>query len=592
MDKDKSLTTIEEASSKSDSGWQIYRRLLGYSGRHWPLFILCVLGFAAFGGAQAGFAHTIKLFLDSVESADLDAAYDIPLLIIIIALIRGLGYFFGTYSLARISFYVVNDLRKELFDHLLLLPGKVHDRFNSGELVSMIIYNVTQVSNAASQAIKVIIREGLTVAALLGYLFWQDWQLTLVFLLIAPVLGGLVSVASRHFRRLGTKMQVSMGKVTHVANESIQGYRIVRSYGGERYEQRRFHAASDDNTRQSIKFSFVDALQTPIMAMIVAVALAAVMAALLYRSAMTPGVTAGDLVAFIGAAGLIAKPVRSLTQVNAIIQQGIAAANSIFEMLDLPPETNNGHEKLDRVEGRIEFKDVSFGYQPDQPVLKNINLAIEPGETVALVGRSGSGKTTLVSLLSRFYELDSGEIRVDGIPLGDIEIASLRQQIALVNQQVVLFNDTVARNIAYGQLTDQERTAIERAATDANALDFIRQLPDGFDTIVGEDGTRLSGGQRQRLSIARALLKDAPILVLDEATSALDTESERAIQSALLAVMEGRTTMVIAHRLSTIENADRIVVMDQGCIVEQGSHRELMALNGLYSHLHSRHFEN
>ena len=581
-----------QANHQSDSGWQIYRRLLSYSGRYWPLFILCIIGFAGFGGAQAAFAHVFKLFLDAIEAKDLSAAYDVPLFIVAIALVRGVGFFFGTFSISRIAFYVINQLRKELFVHLMLLPAKVHDQRNSGELVSMIIYNVTQVSNAASQAIKVIIREGLTIVALLGYMFWQDWQLTLVFLLIAPVLGGLVSLASKHFRRLGTKMQVSMGKVTHIANESIQGYRIVRSYGGEDYEQQRFYEASDDNTRQSIKFSFVEALQTPVMATIVAMALAAVMAALLYRSAMMPGTTAGDMVAFIGAAGLIAKPVRSLSQVNAIIQQGIAAAHSIFEMLDLAPEKNRGNQKFDRVQGRIELKGVNFSYHTDQPVLKSIDLTIEPGETVALVGRSGSGKTTLASLLSRFYDIDSGEILIDGLPVSDIEISSLREQIALVNQQVVLFNDTVANNIAYGKLAESDRSPIEQAAIDANAVDFIEQLPNGFETLVGEDGARLSGGQRQRLSIARALLKDAPILILDEATSALDNESERAIQKALEKVMENRTTLVIAHRLSTIENADRIVVMDKGKIVEQGSHVELMSLQGFYSKLYLKQFNN
>jgi subfamily B ATP-binding cassette protein MsbA len=380
-----------------------------------------------------------------------------------------------------------------------------------------------------------------------------------------------------------------MGHVTHVANESIQGYRLVRSYGGEQYEQHRFHNASDENTKQGIKFNKVQAIQTPVLQFIVALALAAIMFFVLYM-ANESGATAGDLVAYVVAAGLIAKPVRNLTQVNSSIQRGLAAAESIFGLLDQALEKNTGTVDIKRVSGRIEFSHVNFSYEDDRPVLRDINLTIEPGETIAVVGRSGSGKSTLASLLLRFYECTSGAIKFDEYDVGVLDIDCLRRQIALVNQQVVLFNDTVANNIAYGQLADVDLAAVEKAAARANALDFINALPEGLQAIVGEDGARLSGGQRQRIAIARAILKDAPILILDEATSALDTESERAIQDALEAVMAGRTTIIIAHRLSTIEKADRIIVMDDGQIVEQGTHQQLIELGGKYTKLHDMQF--
>jgi subfamily B ATP-binding cassette protein MsbA len=456
----------------------------------------------------------------------------------------------------------------------------------------MITYNVNQVSTAATQAVKVLFREGLMVITLMAYLLYQNWQLTVLFVLISPVLGGLVSLASKHFRRLSEKMQASMGQVTHVTNEAIQGYRIVRSYGGESYEHRRFHDASDTNTTQGMKYSFVDAIQTPVLQFIIAAALAGIMFLVLYM-ARSSQATTGELVAYVTAAGLIAKPVRTLSEVNAIIQRGIAAAQSIFDMLDKPLEENKGSVEVERVKGRIELRNVNFGYESGKNILNDINLTIQPGETVALVGRSGSGKSTLTSLLLRFYDVGSGQILLDDVELRDFELGCLRRQIALVNQNVVLFNDTVARNIAYGQLADDvEDQAIDKAARDAHAMEFIEALPEGMQTIVGEDGTRLSGGQRQRLSIARALLKDAPILILDEATSSLDTESERTIQDALEAVMVGRTTLVVAHRLSTIEKADRIVVMDKGSIIEQGTHAELITKAGHYARLYEMQFSD
>lgn len=569
--------------------WSVYWRLLSYTGKYWFFFLISLLGFAAYAATQVALAHMMKYFVDGLEGKDAALIYLVPVAVVVISLVRGAGFFAGNYYLARVSLGVVNDLRKQMFDHMLVLPSAFHDRKNSGELVSMITYNVNQVSAAASQAIKILFREGFTVVGFLVYLLWQNWQLTMAFVLVAPVLGALVAYASKLFRRLSEKMQSTMGQVTHVSNEAIQGYRLVRSYGGEHYEQRRFHQASDENTRQGLKFSKVQAIQTPVLQSIVALALAAIMFFVLYL-ASTTAATAGDLVAYVVAAGMIAKPIRNLSEVNATIQRGLAAAESIFMLLDEAVEVQSGSREIERASGRIEFCNVSFGYQPDERVLHDINLVIEPGETVAIVGRSGSGKSTLASLLLRFYECSSGTIQLDGSDIGELKIDCLRRQIALVNQQVTLFNDTIANNIAYGQLASVDASALEDAAEKAQALDFIRQQPGGFDAIVGEDGTRLSGGQRQRIAIARALLKDAPVLVLDEATSALDTESERNIQGALEAVMAGRTTIVIAHRLSTIEKADRIVVMDQGVIVEQGSHSELMAKAGQYAKLYAMQF--
>lgn len=586
------MTTAPPQPDKSavdSNGWLIYRRLLTYSVSYWHYFLLSMLGFAAYAGTQSALAHMMKYFVDGLQSKDAELMVFIPAAVVAISVVRGVGFFLGNYYMSKVSLSVVNDLRKQMFDHMLSLPNAYHDRCNSGELVSMITYNVNQVTNAATNAIKVLFREGFTVIALMAYLLYQDWQLTLVFLLVTPVLAGLILYTSKLFRRMSEKMQNSMGQVTHVANEAIQGYRLVRSYGGETYEQQRFHGASNSNTRQGIKFSRVAAIQTPVFTFILSLAIATLMFLVLYLASDT---SAGELVAYVVAAGLLAKPVRQLSEVNSNIQRGIAAADSIFSLLDHSSEANTGSQVVERVSGRIELKDLSFEYELGKPVLHHINLTIEPGETVALVGRSGSGKSTIANLLLRFYDLTSGQILLDDIELRDFQIDCLRRQIALVNQQVVLFNDTVARNIAYGQLAAVDESAIEKAAQDAYAMEFIETLPQGLNTIVGEDGTRLSGGQRQRLSIARALLKDAPILILDEATSALDSESERTIQKALDRVMQGRTTIVIAHRLSTIESADRIVVMDQGRIAEQGSHAELIAKAGHYAKLHALQFKD
>jgi len=468
------------------------------------------------------------------------------------------------------------------------LPASYFDNNSSGRLVSKLTFDVTQITGAASNAVAVAVREGFTVIGLLAYLMYMDWKLSLTFLIIAPVVGKVVSVASKKFRRYSTQIQDSMGDVTQITTESIKGHRVIRTFNAEDHVSNRLSAASEKNRVQNMKMVLTRSASTPLIQLIVSTAIAT-----LVWFAMSPEFfannTPGDFVAFLSAAGLLAKPIRQLTQINAVIQRGLSAAASIFELLDEEMEKDSGTQVLDRAEGRVEFTNVSFGYKVGAQTLADINFVARPGQTIALVGKSGSGKSSLVSLITRFYDFQQGEITLDGVPLKDLKLQSLRENISLVSQQVVLFNGTVEENIAYGEdVIDREKTA--KAANDAHAMEFIEQLEQGMDTPVGDDAVLLSGGQRQRIAIARALLKDAPILIFDEATSALDSESEMRIQEALDTLRKGRTTFVIAHRLSTIENADLILVMEQGKIIESGTHKVLLAKKANYSRLHAKQF--
>lgn len=542
-------------------------------------------------------AGILKYFVDGLSNPevvlfptvpylrDLQLLQTVPLLIVLIAAWQGVGSFLGNYFLARVSLGLVHDLRIALFNSLMVLPNRYFDSHNSGHLISRITFNVTMVTGAATDAIKVVIREGLTIIFLFAYLLWMNWQLTLVMLAILPLIAVMVSSASKKFRKQSKKIQVAMGDVTHVASETIQGYRVVRSFGGETYESQRFTAASQDNTEKQLRMTKTGAVYTPMLQLVIYSAMAVLMFLVLL---LRGDATAGDMVAYITAAGLLPKPIRQLSEVSSTIQKGVAGAESIFEQLDEVPEVDQGTIERERISGRLEVRNLSFQYPgAEKPVLSDISFTAEPGQMVALVGRSGSGKSTLANLIPRFYHHETGQILLDGVDVEQYKLRNLRRHIALVTQQVTLFNDSVASNIAYGDLAGAPREAIEQAVEAAYAKEFIDKLPQGLDTEVGENGVLLSGGQRQRLAIARALLKDAPILVLDEATSALDTESERHIQAALDRVMEGRTTLVIAHRLSTIEKADMILVMDQGHIVERGTHDQLLAQNGFYARLHS-----
>ncbi|RHW22986.1 lipid A export permease/ATP-binding protein MsbA [Pseudomonas jilinensis] len=578
------------------SSARIYLRLLGYVKTYWVAFAISILGFTIFASSQPAMAWMLKYFVDGLtEGSDalffgIPLLWGFPLFIIAVAFYQGVGSYLGNYFLAKVSLSVVHDLRTNLFNNLLTLPNRYLDNHNSGHLVSRITFNTTMVTGAATDAIKVVFREGMTVIFLFGYLLWMNWKLTLVLMAILPVIGLMVTSASKKFRKQSKKIQTAMGDVTHVSSETITGYRVVRSFGGEEYERERFNTASEANRDRGLKMTRTGAVFTPSLQLVTYSAMAVVMFLVLF---LRGDATAGDLVSYITAAGLLPKPIRQLSEVSANIQKGIAAAENIFEQLDEEPEVDHGTVERERVEGRVEVRNLSFSYPgTDKQVLEDINFTVEPGQMVALVGRSGSGKSTLASLIPRFYHHAAGKILIDGVDVEDYRLRNLRKHIALVTQHVTLFNDSIARNIAYGDLADAPREAIEAAAEAAYASEFIGKLPKGLDTLVGENGVLLSGGQRQRLAIARALLKDAPILILDEATSALDTESERHIQAALDRVMQGRTTLVIAHRLSTIEKADVIMVMDQGRIVEQGSHAELLARNGYYARLHSMQFQD
>ncbi len=557
---------------------------------YWKPFAISLVGFLIFAMTQPALAALMEYLVDSLQAEQRTEIYWVPLATICIVFFRGIGSFLGSYYIAKVANNVVHNLRCEIFDKYTTLPNAYFDDHNSGHLLSRVTYNVQQVTAAATDAVKVVVREGLTVIGLLGYLLYMNWALSLVFLAIAPIIGLLVSYAGKRFKAISKRIQTSMGDITHVSSELINNYRVVRSFGGEEYEKGRFKQASFSNFKQAMKMVQTSAINTPTLQLIVASALALMIyLALLFMTDASPG----EFVAYITAAGLMPKPIRQLSEVNAKIQKGIAGAESIFEVLDTDAEEDLGKHTTDHIKGHIEIKNMSFTYSgTTKAALKDINIDLKPGMMIALVGQSGSGKTTLANLIPRFYTHQQGEILLDGVDVNDYTLKNLRQHISLVTQNVTLFNDTIANNIAYGAFRDTPLEEIKQAARNANAEEFIDALPEGWDTMVGENGVKLSGGQRQRIAIARALLKDAPILILDEATSALDTESERNIQAALDTVMKDRTTLVIAHRLSTIEKADLILVMKNGEIIEQGNHTQLVAKNGKYAQLHQSQFAN
>ncbi len=582
----------------SERSSRLYRRLLAYALNYKLFFAISIAGFALFAGMEAMLAMTLEFFINTLEDKPTDkfdflpvalttSILFVPVAVVVLSILRGAGSFLGNFYMGRLGLGVVNDLRKQVFGHMIYLPQGFYDKKNSGELVSLIIYNIEQVTGSVTNAVRTLIRDGFSLIAYLILLFYYNWKLTLVFFLVAPVLASLIYVASKYFRRVSRKIQTAFGKVTHIATESFQGIKLVKSYGGERYEKKRFNEAADENLRFSTKFERVSALQTPILHIVIATSLGILffLVLLFWKG------TAAEAVVYVSVAGLIAKPFRQLSQVNSIIQRGLAAAETIFTTLDYPLELDSGNREIRGIKGKITFNGVNFSYggsDSETVALDNISFTVEPGTTVALVGGSGSGKTTIANLLLRFYDPASGVIAIDDTPIQSLSLTNLRSHIALVNQQTILFNDNVTANIAYGEESDSiDQDRVIAAAENAYARHFIDSMREGFDTLIGEDGARLSGGQRQRIAIARALYKNAPILILDEATSALDNESEKQIQTALEKLKHNRTTLVIAHRLSTIENADKIIVLDKGKVVETGTHPELLNKGGYYAKLHS-----
>ncbi|MGP5009455.1 lipid A export permease/ATP-binding protein MsbA [Psychrobacter glacincola] len=564
-------------------------RLLSYLKPYWWALMLTVLGFAINAATEIWIAKLLQYITDAINQNDQSKQDLFPLLIIGLFFVRGVGSFLGNYYSALVSRNLVYELRVEVFNKLLRLPSSFYLANPAGTISSKLIFDVEQVTAASTDSMKTLLRDGLTVVALIGFLLYSNWRLTLILFVVLPPILWLIRIASKRYLKLSKGIQETMGDVSHITNEVIGGYQVVKNYGGQAYEAARFDKTSKKNLRQGMKVVVTNSINTPAVQLLMAIAMSVVVW-LALRPSVIDNISAGEFISYIAAAGLLSKPVRSLTDINQKLQKGIAAGESIFALLDEPEEKDTG-VLSPALTGEIKLDNVSLIYPDSTVALRDFTLDVRAGETVALVGRSGAGKSSLVNLLTRTLSTSSGQITLDGIPIEDIKLESLRAQIAMVNQQVVLFNTTVFNNIAYGGLANKTQAEVERAAKDAFAHDFIMKMPNGYQSEIGAEGLQLSGGQRQRLSIARALLKDAPILILDEATSALDNESEYYIQQALDNVMKDRTTLVIAHRLTTIESADRIAVLDSGQIIELGTHDELMQLQGHYAQMYERDFE-
>ncbi len=579
--------------TQDQSTWQTFKRL-------WPMISPFKLGIVAAmiamilnAAADAYLITMLKPLIDEGFGSSADRNFLKVMAFIVVGLIfaRGFTSFISSYCLAWVSGKVVMTMRQRVFKHLMFMPVTFFDQNSSGKLLSRITYDSEQIANSSASALQSVVREGVYIIFLVTTMFYYSWRLSLVLFLIGPVIAVLIRLVSKRFRRLSRNMQESMGNMTESAEQMLRGHKVVLSFGGQKIEEERFNHTSNDMRRKGMKMMAATAISDPIIQVIASLALAVVLFIAGSPEIIGDELTAGEFAAVIGALMGILRPLKTLTNVNAQFQRGMAACQTLFTLFDLPTENDNGTYTIERAKGDIRFENVTFTYfGKEQPALRNVSFSLQAGKTLALVGRSGSGKSTIANLITRFYEIDSGAIYLDDRKIQDYSLNNLREQCAIVSQQVHLFNDTIANNIAYAAQDKYSREQIEAAAKAAYAMEFIDKMPQGLDTVIGENGVSLSGGQRQRLAIARALLRNSPVLVLDEATSALDTESERAIQAALDELQKDRTVLVIAHRLSTIENADEILVVDHGQIIERGNHKALLEQGGAYKQLHQMQF--
>ncbi|MCL1037689.1 lipid A export permease/ATP-binding protein MsbA [Shewanella corallii] len=604
------------STAEKNEVWTVFKRLMGYITPMKGMFAMAVAGLITYGLVDATFIAFIKPFIDEgfagqassassmpgmggamdvVSNGGFQASSDVltlaPFVVIGLFTLRGLANFVSTYSISYMSAQLIMKMRQQVFEHYLSLPVSYIDRENSGNLISRVTFDTEQIARASGSALISIVRDSVTVIGMLALMFWYSWKLSLCILVIGPMMGLVMTVVSRRFRKVSREIQSAMGGVTATTEQMVKGHKNVLAFGGQETESNRFAQINNRNRQQNMKLAVAQAISQPTIMIIGSFALAFVLYAASLDSMKTE-LTAGTFATILGAMLAMLQPIKNLTRVNAEFQRGIAACTAVFELLDTEPEPDFGTHKADRVKGLLQFQDVSFRYpEQDRLALEHIDFEVKPGETLALVGRSGSGKSTIASLITRFYiGLEQGSIKLDGASIYDYDLKNLRSQVALVSQQVTLFNDTIANNIAYAYPGDVTREQIVNAAKLAHAMEFIEQLPEGLDTMVGENGVLLSGGQRQRIAIARAILRDAPVLILDEATSALDTESEKAIQQGLDNLRHNRTSVVIAHRLSTIESADKILVVEQGKIVEAGNHASLLEHGGMYAKLYQMQF--
>ena len=576
---------------KAGNDIHLYRRLLHYVLPYWRTFLISIIGMLVLAISSPAIPALIKPMLDGAfVEKDPTIMKWVPILFVLLFVIRGVATYASGIALHWVSNKVVMDLRQEMFVRLLSLPSSYYDEYSSGSLLSKFTYDVAQIKEAVTNAITTLVRDSLSSIGLLAWMFYIDWKMALIATIGVPFITVIILIIRKRLRKMSREVQDSMVNINHVLGECINGQKLVKLYDGKEQETNRFQEVTNANRKYSMKFSMAAVASSPMVQIIIAILMAIIIYIAIQKSSVNE-IRVGEFTSFFAAMVMLLNPLKRLVKVSEYLQKGLAACESVFALLDTPVELDMGKQTLEKAKGEIEFRNVSFSYEgSEQTALNNISMLIKPGETIALVGASGSGKSTIANLIPMFYSGSEGKILLDGTKIEDLSLQSLRQNIALVSQEVVLFNDTVRNNIAYGSLSSSSEASIIAAAKSAHALEFIEELQDGFDTIIGEKGLKLSGGQKQRLSVARALLKDAPVLIMDEATSSLDTHSERQIQLALEKVKEGRTCLIIAHRLSTIENADRIIVIDNGVIVETGKHNDLIKQNGAYAQLHQLQF--